>query len=358
MSARPPARGRLASGRVAVRDRLRALLPSADLPSADEPEGQRGLAMLLSVVVAIVMWVSFSMREAYTITLRLPVSVTRTPDGQSLREAPPETATVTLQADGWTLLDILRDRPEIGVEAERATVDLGAALRESGDLPAGVDVQSIQPQSIDLALDTRTRRRLPIRLRSRVATVPGFDQLRPPRLQPDSVTVTGSQTLLGTLDAWPTDVVDETDVDRPFTRTVALADTLDGLLQPDVRQIQVRFDVGNFTEGRRRLQIEVENLPPSISGVRFSPSTVQATYRAPTEGPTYDRAAESASFRAVVDWFDIARVSRDGQGGEVPVSARWPDGLDIRDVTLSPSRVEYFIQRPATPVGDAPPDGE
>ena len=358
MSALSPARSRLRGGRLAVRDRLRAMLPSAEVPAGDEPPGQRGLAMLLSVVVAVVMWVSFSMREAYTVTLRLPVSVTSTPDGQSLREAPPATATVTLQADGWTLLDILRNRPEIGVEAERATVDLGAALRESGDLPAGVDVQSIQPQSIDLALDTRTRRRLPIRLRSDVGTVPGFDQLRPPRLQPDSVTVTGSQALLGTLDAWPTDLIAEEDMDRPFNRTVALADTLGGLLQPDVRSVQVRFDIGNFTEGSRRLQIEVENLPPSVAGVRFSPSTVRATYRTPTEGPTYDRARTTDEFRAVVDWFDIARVSRDGQGGEVPVSARWPEGLDVRDVTLSPSRVEYFIQRPAPPPDEVGLDGE
>ena len=44
--------------------------------------------------------------------------------------------------------------------------------------------------------------------------------------------------------------------------------------------------------------------------------------------------------------FDIARDTT-ATDGQVPVSARVPEDLDIRDVTLQPSRVGYFIQRAA-----------
>ncbi len=331
-----------------VRDRLRALLPSSDEAEGegDEPASQRGLAMLLSVVVALVMWFSFSMRESYPVTMRMPIEIAQTPSGTALRSLPPATATVTLRGDGWTLLSLIRRSPTIRVAAESRLVDLGAALQEAG-LPAGIEVQAVQPQAIELALDTRTNRRLPIRLRRRIETEVGFDLLRAPRLTPDSVTVTGAQSLLGVLDAWPTELLVAQDVEDSLTRIVALADTFGGLLSPSVTATRVQVDVGEFTEGTRTLLVEVENLPPGILGVRFDPPRVQAVFRVPSVGDTYDRALSSTRVRAVVDYFDIARDTT-ATDGQVPVSARWPDDLDIRDVTVQPSRVGYFIRRPAT----------
>ena len=313
----------------------------------DEPAGRRGLAMLLSLIVATVMWFSFSMREQYPLTLRLPVEIVRTPPGQALREPPPSQATVTLQGDGWTLLKLTRDLPVIRVFADGPNVNLSSALQEAG-LPSGVQIQSVQPQAVVLALDTQTSRRLPIRLRRDIRTEAPYDLLRPPVLTPDSVMVTGAQSLLGGIEDWPTEVLVAENVERSLTRRVALADTFGGLLTPSTRETQVQVDVGGFTQGSRQLEVVVENLPPGVLGVRFDPVRVRATFRAPVVGETYNRAETTPQFRAVVDFFDIARDSTDGR---VPVSARWPPDLDIRDVTLSPARVEYFIQRPAAPVG-------
>ncbi len=329
-----------------IRDRLRAMMPSDEEPAedGDEPAGRRGLAMLLSLVVALVMWFSFSMRESYPVTLRMPVEIARTPNGTALRTAPPEAATVTLRGDGWTLLSLTRRTPTIRVSADDARIDLRAALQGEG-LPAGIQVEAVQPQYVDLDLDTRTNRRLPIRLRQRIEPRVGFDLLREPLLTPDSVTVTGAQSLLGVLDDWPTDVLVVDNVEARLTRIVALADTFGGLLTPSVRATTVRVDIGEFTEATRDLVVEVENVPAGVLGVRFDPPRVRAVFRVPSVGDTYDRALASPRVRAVVDFFDIARdtTTTDGQ---VPVSARWPDDIDIRDVTLQPARVGYFIQRP------------
>ncbi|PAP78228.1 CdaR family protein [Rubrivirga marina] len=331
-----------------VRDRLRALLPSAELvDEGDEPPGRRSLAMFLSLVVALVMWFSFSMRETYPLTMRMPVVIAQTPPGSALRSRPPEVATVTLRGEGWTLLSLTRRTPTITVDAESRVVSLAAALSELG-LPDGIEVQAVTPQAVELDLDTETNRRLPIRLRERIGTEVGFDLLRPPRLSPDSVTVTGAQSLLGTLDSWPTDLLVARDVEDSFTRIVALADTFGGLLRPSVEATRVQVDVGEFTEGFRDLQVEVENVPPGVLGVRFDPPRVRAVFRVPAAGDTYDRALNSPRVRAVVDFFDIARDTT-RQDGQVPVSPRWPDNLDIRNVTLQPARVGYFIQRPAAP---------
>lgn len=337
------------SSRLAVRERLRALLPGTkDADDSPEPVSRRWLAMALSLIVALVMWFSFSMRGTYPVTMRLPIEVMRTPPGQALSKAPPSTVTVTLSGDGWTLLSLTRNPPVLNIVADGSTVDLNAALQESG-LPAGIQIQSIQPQTIELALDTRTTRRLPIRLRRRIETKPSYDLRRPPTLSPDSVMVTGAQSLLGGLEDWPTEVFVATGVERDLRRRVALSDTFGGLLSPSVSGTVVTVEVGKYTEWDRDLIVEVENLPPGILGVRFDPARVRARYRVPLEGDEFDRAETSRQFRAVVDYFDIARDTTDGQ---VSVSARWPADLDVRGVTLLPNRVGYFIQRPAAPTPD------
>lgn len=332
-------------GRVAVRERLRALLPATPQPApGEEPPGQRWLAMLLSLVVAFVLWFSFSMRKtSYTDSMEVPVEVVSTPPDVALSEAPPASATVTFQGEGWALLGLARRRPVIRVTAEAATVDLQAELLEEG-LPGGVTVQAVQPRSVELAFDTRTGRRLPIRLRRRIETEPGYDLVQPPTLQPDSVSVTGAQSLLGSLSDWPTELLVVEGVKDSFVRRVSLSDTFGGLLVPSVRSTLVSARIAEFTEEVRSLDVQVVNLPPGVEGVRFVPSQVPVTYRLPVTSDDFARAQDTEDFYAVVDYADIAR---DTTAGVVPVAAHWPQDLDVRDVRLEVGRVEYFILRRA-----------
>ena len=331
-------------GRLAVRERLRAMLPSGEPPSFEdvEPPGRRGLAMLLSLVVAAILWFSFSMREDYTVPITVPVDVASTPSGTALREPPPREATVTLRGDGWSLLGLARRPPLVRIAARSETVDMAQAVAEALPTSAGaVEVQSVQPSVVELRFDTRTSRRLPIRLRERIQTAPPYGLLRRPQLQPDSVSVTGAQSLLGGLTDWPTDVLVLERVREDLTREVALSDTFGGLLTPSVRSTVVQLSVGEYTVGTRSLPVTVENLPPGVAGVRFSPETVEAEFDVPAVGAAYDQALTSDAFRAVVDYADIERDTLDGS---VPVSVRWPDGLNIRDVSIDPGTVGYFIQ--------------
>lgn len=331
-------------GRMAVRERLRAMLPSTPPARDEDLPDRRGLAVLLSVVVAFVLWFSFSMRKtSYTDTLEVPVEVVSTPPDIALRELPPSSAQVTVQGEGWALLGLARRRPVIRVSAEAAIVDLQAELLEEG-LPSGVTVQAVQPRSVELAFDTRTGRRLPIRLRSRIETEPGYDRVGAPRLQPDSVSVTGAQSLLGSLTDWPTELMVVEGVKDSFTRQVALSDTFGGLLIPSVRSTIVEVEIAEYTEEVRELEVRVENLPEGIEGVRFIPSTVRVSYRLPVSSDDFDRVQTTEDFFAVVDYADIAR---DTTAGSVPVRATWPRDLDIEDVTLERGRVGYLVQKRA-----------
>ena len=301
-------------------------------------------AMLLSLAIAAGLWVTFSLRETYTVAVDVPLRVAGVPDGRALAALPPASARATFRGEGWKLLLLTRAAPAVPLYADAETVDLERAVAASG-LPAGVDVQSVRPQTLRLSLDASVRRRVPIRLVNAVRTAPSFGLLRPPRLLPDSVTVTGAARLVDRLRSWPTVPLDADGVRAPLTRTVALRDTLAGLVAASVRTTTAQLSVAEFTEGVRLLPVRVANVPRGIAGVRTEPARVRATYRVPlTRDDVYEQARVAPGFVAVVDYRDIAR---DTTSGTVAVAARVPPGLDVREVRLSPLRVEYFLIRRA-----------
>lgn len=303
-------------------------------------------AMALSLVVAVGLWFSFSMRETYTVAVPVSLRVAGVPEGQALSARPPATARATFRGEGWKLLLLSRSAPVVPLYADAASVDLERAVAASG-LPPGVDVQSVRPRTARLAFDRQVSRRVPIRLVSDIRPVPSFGLLRPPRLLPDSVTVTGAAGLVAALAAWPTERLDAADVREPLTVTVALRDTLAGLVTVSARTTTVQIPIAEFTEGVRTLRVRVVNVPRGIAGVRTDPARVRATYRVPlTADDLYGQAQTAAGFVAVLDYRDIAR---DTTSGTVAVASRVPAGLDVRDVALAPSRVEYFLVRRAAP---------
>ena len=323
---------------------VRRAAPAAGGADERPRAGPNVPAMLLSLAIAAGLWVTFSMRETYTVAVDVPLRVAGVPDGQALAALPPPAARATFRGEGWKLLRLTSAAPAVPLYADAATVDLERAVAASG-LPAGVDVQSVRPQSLRLTLDARVSRRVPIRLVSAVRPAPSFGLLRPPRLLPDSVTVTGAARVVDRLASWPTAVLEADDVRAPLTRTVALADTLAGLVTASVRTTTAQLAIAEFTEGVRSLPVRVANVPRGLAGVRTEPARVRATYRVPlTRDDVYEQARVAVGFVAVVDYRDIAR---DTTSGTVAVAARVPPGLDVRDVVLSPSRVEYFLLRRA-----------
>ncbi len=324
-------------------ERFRDLFPRRVREDGVSEEARaRVVPILVSLLVAFVLWFTVSMRETYTISVDSPVRVLTLPEGQALRTPPPPTVRVQYQGVGWDLFSLSRRPPEIPIFADGPEVNLLGAAAESAQLPVGVSVQSVQPQTIRLNLDPAITRRFPIRLAGEIAFEPGYALLYPPRLNPDTVEVRGARSVLQGIEAWPTRALDIERLSRPITAVVPLSDTLRGLVGLSTERTQVILDVAQFTEGERMLDVRVEGVPPGVSSVRLIPSRVRATYLVPIEGPHYEEAEESREFYAVVDYADILR---DTTAGAVPVTPHIPDGLLVQEVRLEPRRLEYYTVR-------------
>ena len=320
--------------------------------SREEPsDGRNGLAMALSGVIAVFLWFFFSMNATYTIDVEVPLEFSL-PQDQALSVRPPEYARVTVQGDGWALIPLVRTPQVVRTRVTSSTVDVLTAIRDSRQL-SDVAIQGASPETVALQLEDRESRLLPIRLVRQFTMVPSYDLLRPPRLSPDSVLVSGAASVIGTLLDWPTEPLIQAGIRDSFSVVVALSDTLDGLIVGKSPQATlVSVPVAPFTQGERVLDIEVRNLPAGVAGVRTEPARITATYTVPAEQRADEQARTAEDFVAVVDYADI---SRDSLADTVPVSVQIPPGLDVRNVDLEVRRVAYFI---VLDTPQAPPDNE
>lgn len=320
--------------------RIRDLLPEVTLrrDGADHEVRRRWIAVVVSLVVAFVLWFTFSMRESYSLVVDVPIVIERLPEGRALGQPPPQRARVTVQGEGWELLKLRRSPPALAIRTTNESVDVYAAASESNRFPPGVSVQSVLPSSITLDLEPRVTRTVPIRVRADLETAELYDFLGEPSVEPDTVRISGARSIVNTLQSWPTALLRRDNVSRTFTTTVPLSDTLRGLVATSVNQVRVTVPAALFTEATRELEVYTEGAPPGTDPVRLIPSRVTVTYRIPVE--QFDRSQESSDFYAFVPY---ASALEDTTGTVRPI-LHLPEELHVRDARIEPRWLQYRIR--------------
>jgi len=93
---------------------------------------------------------------------------------------------------------------------------------------------AIRPQRVQVRLDHRVERRVPVRPELDVSAAPEFSIVRPVLVQPDSVTVVGAESEVTSVDELVTEVLTLESLRRPVTRDLRVG-LPDGLRNVEVR---------------------------------------------------------------------------------------------------------------------------
>lgn len=317
-------------------DRLRNWFSRSDHDEGNLP-GQphrRGLAITLCVLVSATLWFTLSLRQSYTDIIEMPTQVINLDDDLALSEAPPPSVQAQVRGEGIDLFRLRIDPPVVRVDAAQSEVSLDDM---AFDLPEGVVFESVSPRSFSLRKERRVSRKVPVALRVNFDMQETFDLLYPPALSPDSVVVSGAETIIERLEAWPTEQRTFTVRDSLVVR-VPLADTLDGLgVNRSHLATTVTAIAAQFTEGERKLRVEVTGVPSNQRVVSLDPSMVTVRFRVPVS--QHDKALAARDFFAIVSYDDI----RADTTGRVVPTVDYPPDLLIRQVEiLPPSTLRYY----------------
>lgn len=314
-------------------ERLRSLFRSSDADRR-EADPRRGIAVTVCVLLSVVLWFSLTLQEERMVTVAFPVELSDMPDGQALTERPPSSVNVQLQGAGMDLLRLVFNPPPVSVTAGEEPVNVAEAL----NIPRSSDaqVQGVSPRVIDVGLEPRVERRIPVRPRLNVQLASAYELIEPPTVTPDSVTVAGARSVVAPISSWPTDSLTLDDVRDTLRTTVPLRDTLTGLVERGAEAVEVSVRAGKFAEETREVTVEVTGVPAGQDLVALQPSTIRIRYRVLFEQLFASR--RSSEFFATVSYSQI----RSDTTGYVTPRIHVPSDLVIRDPEPIPARLQYY----------------
>jgi hypothetical protein len=300
-------------------------------------------AVLLTCLgIAFFFWLLLKMSQDYSVDKRVRLAFS-IPEDKTFVVAPPEDIIVSLEGRGWNLLlnfflgrtpqlvyDLTFDqRPEINRGQLRADLARLLTRRE-------VNIKDFNYDRIDLRLEDKQVKTVPIALNSALSFAPEHHLKEPVKLTPDSVVVSGPASVVGVISSWPTETLTLDDLKGSVTKTLNLRSPLSAReIQLNVKQVTAEVQVERLTEKSFFVPLIVRS-ENQYDSLKLFPRQVWVTA---VVGLSDFERLESQDFEFEI-YLD-ASGKREGKN-KLPISmTRKP--AHAKSVTFAPQIAEFFI---------------
>lgn len=297
--------------------------------------------VITTISLGTLLWLSVNLREQYTVAVNAPLTIEEVPEGMAIRSAVPRSIQLRLRGEGWRLAGLLLG-PAIDLRIPLSTLPHGNRtvtinqINERLTLSPGVQLVRIQPDTVAIALDVMATRRVPVVSAVAVSFREGYGQVGTTQLVPDSVTVSGAETVIRQITEWRTAPVRFDDLKAPVQETVPLATGEGPAVQCSPPEVEVHVNVQPFAEKVfSGLPVAVTGLPANREVILIPPK-VEIVARG---GIRQLASILPVDFQVAMP-FD--RIIADTTGSVVP-DVQPPSGIQI--VTRRPDRLQYIVRK-------------
>lgn len=294
------------------------------------------VVFVVSFILALCLWLMVNLSRDYNLNLNLPITVGNVPVDRALTEELPDFATVSIRGEGWKLINLYNNPPRIFVDITQQEINLYDQVRQQMDVDPNISVQKVQPLILNVDLEARASKTVPVRSRVNVEFREQYGFVGDPVLQPDSITVEGASTLLRNITYWETDSVNITGVNSSVSESIFLKDP-GSLLTLSRDEVTFTGEVSQFTEGEVRVEVQTRGQPRGRT-VSYSPSSITVRYNVPIG--EYARVRGSMPFTAYVNY---EQIERDSTGFVAPRIEQTAENVHLSVRSFQPREISYFI---------------
>ncbi len=304
-------------------------------------EKKRYHIVIGSILFAVVMWLSVNMRDEYTVVRRVPVVLENMKDGKALKYPIPKTMSIRFRGTGWLLaglsltpdIQYFIDMSSIGTEDFIIT---GKDLFEHIKLPFSLQSIDIKPDSLVLAVEDYTEKRVPIEPKFMLEFHDGYGQVGAIHLSPDSTTIGGAEHIVRSISSWHTAYKKFDDIRAPIDLLMPVEESPDYSLEVSATTTRLQVNVQPFAE-KTFIGIPVTaNGTPFNREVIFIPPKIDIIVRG---GIDQLAKLSPSDFQATVDYQDI------DQDSVTTIVPQLSGPEEIKIVSQKPERFQYIIRK-------------
>jgi hypothetical protein len=197
-------------------------------------------------------------------------------------------------------------------------------------IPTSMQLLHIQPNRIDLLLDEKAERVVPVKLKSSISFKDLFRQKEAVKLEPSTIVISGPKAVVEVFDEINTELLSLEDVDNNKNGEIEIQSLNHSEINYSAKNINWELKVEQFTEGEIKLPIEMKNVPKGYE-IKLFPDEVTVSYLISLD-----------KFDLVKPDMFAAQILFDSDFKRQSVNlSRQADFVE--NVRVFPSKVEYFL---------------
>ncbi len=288
-------------------------------------------------------WVLVQLSKDYTQVVSIPLEYVNPPMDKSVAEEKPGSAEIRMQDKGFSILYFQLFTPELQIDLEQAREENGQLVysfednREDITRQLDIDFEETRFLVEELIIDFQPKKlkRVKVVPRLNLSYAVGYSANEEIRLNPDSVDVSGPESIIDTLTEIKTFLLKKNDISDDISGKVAIDTTGLGMLSFYLTEVSYALEVEKFTEGQVQVPVEVQNVPQGVN-LSIFPQEVKLFYQVNLK--QYDL-VHPEDFSVVCDFEDIT----EGQDYLLPELVRKPEF--VTNIRLSERKIQFIIKR-------------
>ena len=297
------------------------------------------ISIIFITFFSIVLWVFVSLSGEYFATLKFPVKVSGIEENKSLANQSIKEVQLNLKGQGWQLAQLTFGlSPDFVVNSKKnfgeQTVSFKDQVEENPWLSSNLQVLGIEPEKINFSVENITHKKVKIEPKINLDFKPNYGLVSDIVLSPDSVTITGPETIVSKIEKVFTEEKDFAVADRNIIASIPLQKI--NFIETSLEQTVIKFNVQKIVDKTfESILVEIRGVPSSRQLLLF-PVKIDVVLRG---GINLLGKLNSSDIKAYVDF---SQALNDTLGGIEPYF-EIPPFTTIID--KKPGKLEYIIKQ-------------
>jgi YbbR domain-containing protein len=307
---------------------------------------RRVAVFLICLAIAASLWLLNALGKDYAATVSYPVKYINPPDNRFLANNTPVKLDLKIEGQGFTILryklmsfsPIVLDIEQVtsNIEPNSGTYNVQSKnlIREvSSQLSSEIQINEINPEILEIVLDSLITKTVPVELDIDVEFVPQFNLKNPIKTVPDEVKITGPAIALEKISAVKTKVSITNKLETGINQEIELIHPEKTTISPE--KVNLVIEVEKYTEKELKIPIDIIHKPADVR-IKLFPSEVKILF---TVGLSRFETIKPADFGVSVDYDSVVYNLNNLD----ILLYKKPDF--IQGVRINPERVEFLIEK-------------
>jgi len=290
-----------------------------------------------------VLWLFIQFSKNYTQEIAVAIQYINVPKDRILHEGSDQTLKLTLNGNGFRLIKHTWSIPEMQFDITNAI------QTKQGDYYYYIDktdpsikeklkfkgnILAVQKDTLKVQLDVNLEKKIPLLVSKKITYVPGYGSDKGVELLPDSITVSGPERIIDTINYIFTEDLKLEDVNTNYkTKLSVKVDSLPSTVKVIPKEVAATIVVSKFTEGSQEIPITLKNIPEGKE-IKIFPKEVKVVYRVGLE--SYNEISPR-DFKVIADY---NKVSEDSS---FLILELIDSPTSIHDLRLQDKQVQFVI---------------